>query len=232
MQKIAILGAMKEEIEPMLHKAHLIDTHQIAGNSYYEVNYKNTCLIIAYSKIGKVNAALSACVMFLHFKCDMLIFSGVAGAISSDLNIGDIVIADKLCQHDVDITAFSHPYGFIPEGEIFYHTDLELNQIAQKVAEQKGMCYKVGVVATGDQFVASLEKKQWIEQEFQAIALEMEGASVAAVCRAFCKPFCVLRAISDAADMDAGFDFDEFLKQSASKSAELLFLMLDEIIKD
>lgn len=229
MLKIAILGAMREEIEPMLAKVKVIETHKIGGNVYYEAEYHSNRLIIAYSKIGKVNAALSASVMFLHFGCDLLIFSGVAGAISPNIKIGDIVIADKLCQHDVDITAFSHPYGFIPEGETFYASDSRLNTIAQSVAQKQGINYHVGIVATGDQFIASETKKQWIAQEFNAIALEMEGGSVASVCASLQKPFCVLRAISDAADMDASFNFDEFLQHAARRSANLLFLMLDEV---
>ena len=58
---------------------------------------------------------------------------------------------------------------------------------------------------------------------------QMEGASVAVVCDALNVPFCVLRAISDAADMDAGFSFDEFLVSSAKESAAFIIAMLDEL---
>ena len=86
-----------------------------------------------------------------------------------------------------------------------------------------------GVIATGDQFIASKERKDWIAQTFNADAIEMEGAAVAVVCDALDVPFFVLRAISDAADMDARFDFDEFLKDSAKVSSSFVIAMLDEI---
>ena len=86
-----------------------------------------------------------------------------------------------------------------------------------------------GVIATGDQFIANEAKKAFIRDTFGADAAEMEGASVAVVCDALGVPFFVLRAISDAADMDAGFSFDEFLVSSAKESASFVIAMLDEL---
>ncbi|MBD5168040.1 MAG: 5'-methylthioadenosine/adenosylhomocysteine nucleosidase [Helicobacter sp.] len=227
--KIAILGAMVEEITPILARVQVQQEHDIGHNRYYEARYRNLELVIAYSKIGKVNAALSASVMFLHFGAQKLIFSGVAGGIAANLKVGDLVIADKLCQHDVDITAFGHPFGFIPETTLFYEADSELNALAINAAKSQNLRFQIGTVATGDQFVASSERKNWVAKQFDAIALEMEGAAVAAVCAALGKPFCVLRAISDAADADANFSFDSFLEKSAHESADLLFLMLEQM---
>jgi adenosylhomocysteine/aminodeoxyfutalosine nucleosidase len=153
----------------------------------------------------------------------------VAGAISDDLKIGDLVIADGLCQHDLDITAFGHPHGFVPEGDVCIWTDPELKEIAKKVAYDKKIKLKTGLIATGDQFVADSERKKWIGETFKADALEMEGAAVAVVCKALDVPFFILRSISDSADMDAGFDFDEFLKSSAKESADFVMAMVKKI---
>jgi adenosylhomocysteine/aminodeoxyfutalosine nucleosidase len=87
-----------------------------------------------------------------------------------------------------------------------------------------------GVIATGDQFVADENRKNWIGETFNADALEMEGASVAVVCDAFDVPFFILRSISDSADMDAGFSFDEFLESSAKESAQFITSMLDKMV--
>jgi adenosylhomocysteine/aminodeoxyfutalosine nucleosidase len=163
------------------------------------------------------------------FKAEKLLFSGVAGAVSDELRVGDLIIADKLVQHDVDITAFGHPFGFIPESGDFVRSDERLNELAKKVANELAIKLMVGAIATGDQFVASEDKKNWIRDTYKADALEMEGASVARVCECFGVPFMVLRAISDAADMDAGFSFDEFLVSSAKVSAKFLIQMLDEL---
>ena len=227
--KIAIMGAMPEEIEPLLLRVQDAKKTVYAANTYYEANYKGRELVIAYSKIGKVFAALTAATMIEKFGCDLLLFSGVAGAIDPDLKVGDLVIADGLCQHDLDITAFGHPHGFVPEGEVCISTDAYLRQVAKNVAAKKGIDLKEGIIATGDQFVANVERKSWIGKVFDAHALEMEGASVAVVCSALDVPFFILRAISDSADMDAGFDFDTFLESSAKVSADFILDMVEAI---
>lgn len=230
--RIAIMGAMPEEIEPLVDKLDNVSMTVYAANKYYEGSYKGQEVVVAYSKIGKVFATLTATILLEKFGCDMLLFSGVAGAISDDLKIGDLVIADGLCQHDLDITAFGHPYGFVPEGEVCIPTDPKLRSIAKAVAAKKGLTLKEGVIATGDQFIADVERKTWIGKTFDAHALEMEGAAVAVVCNALNTPFFILRAISDAADMDASFNFDEFLESSAKISADFILSMVEHIQED
>ena len=228
--QIAIMCAMKEEIQPLLEFFKDYETEDYAGNNYYKVKYKDTDIILAYSKIGKVFSTLTATTMLQHFGCHTLLFSGVAGAINPNLQIGDLIVASKLTQHDLDITAFGHPFGFVPEGTVFVNSTPHLLQTAKNVALKNEINLKVGTIATGDQFVADNKRREWIEKHFDADALEMEGASVAVVCDAMKIPFLILRAISDSADTDANFDFDEFLIKSSKKSADFLVKIVDEII--
>ena len=227
--KIAIMGAMPEEIEPIIGKLDNVQTIVYGDNKYYEGSYHGQEVVVAYSKIGKVFATLTATMLIEKFGCDMLLFSGVAGAISDKHKIGDLIIADGLCQHDLDITAFGHPFGYVPEGKVCIPTDAGLRNIAKEVAKKKGLTLKEGLIATGDQFVANVERKDWIAATFKADALEMEGASVAVVCNALNIPFFILRAISDSADMDASFNFDEFLESSAKISADFILNMVDAL---
>ncbi len=209
--KIAIMGAMPEEIAPLLEKVGDHTSESYAGNTYYQAHYAGHDLVIAYSKIGKVFSTLTATTLIEKYGCEKLLFSGVAGAINPELHIGDLIVADKLCQHDLDITAFGHPHGFVPEGSVFVESDKALNAIAVDVAKELGLKLLTGTIATGDQFIHDKAKNEWIGETFKADALEMEGGSVAVVCNALEVPFFILRAISDAADMDASFSFDEFL---------------------
>lgn len=229
MTKLAVMGAMEEEIEPLLEYFNDVKVTEFAKNKYYEVTYNGLEIVIAYSKIGKVFASLTASTMIEKFGCDTLLFSGVAGGINPELKIGDLIIADKLCQHDLDITAFGHPHGYVPGGAVFVETSKELNSVAKEVARENGLKVIEGTIATGDQFVHSTERKEFIETTFKADALEMEGASVAVVCDALNVPCFILRAISDTADMDAGFDFDEFLKSSAKNSADYLIQIINKL---
>jgi len=229
MSKIAIMGAMPEEIAPLLEKVENVKKVEYANNTYYEATYQGKELVIAYSKIGKVFSSLTASTLLEKFACDKLLFSGVAGAINPELKIGDLIIADKLCQHDLDISIFGHDFGFVPEGAKFVESDATLREIAKEVAKQNGLSLIEGTIATGDQFVASNERKEFISKNFQADALEMEGASVAVVCDALNVPFFVLRAISDTANDDAEMDFDAFMVSSAKISANFILDMVEKI---
>ncbi len=228
--KIAIMGAMPEEIAPILEKIGEYKTTEYAGNRYYEASYKGVELVIAYSKIGKVFSSLTATTLIEHFGAKKLLFSGVAGAISQTLKVGDLIVATKLSQHDLDITAFGHPFGYVPEGSVFVEADRAMLALSKEVADEMGKEVQEGIIATGDQFVANEDRKNWIGKTFNADALEMEGASVAVVCDALNVPFFILRAISDAADMDASFSFDEFLETSAVESAQFVMKMVDKVI--
>lgn len=229
MTKLAIMGAMEEEILPLLKYFTNINEITYANNTYYEAKYKNIDIVVAYSKIGKVFSTLTASTMILKFGCDTLLFSGVAGGINPNLKIGDLIVANKLCQHDLDITAFGHAYGYVPGGDVFISTDERLKNIALKVAKENNIKVIEGIIATGDQFIANEEKKLFIKSTFNADALEMEGASVANVCNCLNVPCLILRAISDTADMDAGFNFDEFLQTSAIKSADFLVKIINDL---
>ena len=229
MSKIAIMGAMPEEVAPLLERVENVQKVDYANNSYYEATYKGKELVIAYSKIGKVFSSLTASTLIEKFGCQKLLFSGVAGAINPDLEIGDLIIATKLCQHDLDISIFGHDFGYVPEGAKFVESSEGLRDIAKEVASTNGLSVREGIIATGDQFVASNERKAFISTHFQADALEMEGASVAVVCDALNVPFFILRAISDTANDDAGVDFDEFMVNSAKISANFILDMVENI---
>jgi len=228
--KLAVMGAMPEEIEPLLKYYKNYEIIEYAKNKYYLISYRDSKIVVAYSKIGKVNATITATTMIEKFNCEKLLFSGVAGAISENLKIGDLIVATKLAQHDLDITAFGHPYGYVPEGAVYEEADKDLINIAKVVASEKNIQLKETIIATGDQFVCDVAKKEWIEKTFHAGALEMEGAAVALACNSLDTPFFILRSISDAADMDASFNFDEFLESSAKISADFIISMIDKVI--
>lgn len=230
MIKIGIIGAMEEEITPILALFPQAQEIALGGNVFYHIAYKGAEIYVAYSKIGKVHSAITASTMILRFGCEKVIFCGVAGGLQEDLAVGDLLLGSKLCQHDVDISAFGHPLGFIPESRVFIETDENLNAIARQVALESNITLKEGIIASGDAFIHSKEKKQWIIENFGAAAVEMEGASVAVVCDSFKVPCCILRSISDSADGAADVSFDEFLESSARIGASFVKQMIDRLV--
>ena len=229
---IGIMCAMREELEPILEKVKIEKEIDYARNRYYIAKYKDLDLVLAYSKIGKVNAATTATILIEKFGAKKILFSGVAGAIDSDLKIGDLIIATKTCQHDVDLTVFGYEPGFIPESKVFFECDEKLNNIAKNVAKKLGIKLKEGIIASGDQFIHSKERKEWIAKTFKASAIEMEGGAVGCVTWTLGVPFFMLRSISDSAEEGAGVDFDEFLEESSKISAKFLIEMLNEIVNE
>ncbi|MCV3551123.1 5'-methylthioadenosine/adenosylhomocysteine nucleosidase [Campylobacter sp. CNRCH_2013_0855] len=227
--KIAILGAMPEEVTPLLETLKEYQTIEYANNTYYLTKYKNHELIIAYSKIGKVNSTLSAAIMIEKFKAELLLFTGVAGAFNPSLEIGDLIYATKLAQYDLDITAFGHPLGYVPGNEIFIKTDDRLNNLAIEAAKELGVKLQSGIIATGDEFICDENKKAKIREIFNADACEMEGASVALVCDALKIPCLILRSMSDKAGEKAEFDFDEFVEKSAKISANFVLKICEKL---
>ena len=224
------MGAMEEEIKPILSHLTNINVVEYANNKYYEAKYGDLDIVVAHSKIGKVFSTLTASTMIQKFGCDVLLFSGVAGGINPDLEIGDLIVANKLCQHDLNITEFGHPLGFVPGGGVFVHTDDYLNSIALDVAKENNISLKNGVIATGDLFIAKQSTKDKLKTEFNADALEMEGARVAVVCDSLNTPCLILRSISDTADSSAEFNFEEFLKTAADNSANFLIKIIDKLV--
>lgn len=228
MKKIAILGAMEIEIKPLLEKLPKYETVEYANNKYYIAEYQGHQLIIAYSKIGKVFSSLTATIMIEHFGAEVLLFTGVAGGLQ-DLKVGDMIAAIATVQHDVDITAFGYPYGKISMSEVQIETSKDLLDKAQLVAKELGLNLNTGIIATGDQFVHSTERKEFIIKEFAAKAIEMEGGSVNLVCNELNVPSLILRSISDTADGDAPENFDRFAKMAAQRSADFVISLLDKI---
>jgi adenosylhomocysteine/aminodeoxyfutalosine nucleosidase len=231
MKTIGIIGAMEDEITPLLEYYKEYETINLGKLKFYKVTIQteNKILYITQSKIGKVSAAIAGTTLITKFNCDTILFTGVAGANHKDLEIGDLVIGTKLVHHDVDITAFGHKKGHIPEIGIEIETNQNLNQIAEKIIKEKKYNYKTGTIATGDQFVHNKQIKKEISENFNAIAIEMEGVAVAQTCNQLEIPCFILRAISDNANGDAPENFIEFVKQSAIKSSTIITQMIKEI---
>jgi adenosylhomocysteine/aminodeoxyfutalosine nucleosidase len=227
---IGIIGAMRDEILPLLEYYKAYEEIIIGNQTYYKIEYNNHVLFVVQSKIGKVAAAMTSTLLIEKFKCDKVLFSGVAGGLSNHLEIGDLIIAQKLCHHDVDITAFGHPKGHNPEIGIFIDTSKELRVIAKKVANTLNLNIYEGIIATGDQFISSQGKKDEIISEFGGDAIEMEGVAVAQVCSELKVPCLILRSISDKANGDAPENFDEFVKLAAQKSSNYMIKIIDSIL--
>ena len=220
---IGILGAMDIEVDGLIKAATDIKKKVISQITFYECKIHNKDLVIAKCGIGKVNSALSCEAMILAFNPSLIINTGVAGSLSKNLKIGDIVVSSDVCQHDFDTSPVGDPIGLLPGvNMIKIPADNKALEDFLKVSKKLGLNAESGLVASGDQFISSKEQKDFIVNNFSAIACEMEGGSIGQVCCQNGTPFLVLRALSDSADEGAVEDYPTFAKNAAENSINMI----------
>ncbi len=229
MKKIGIIFALKEELEATLKKLTLKNEYKIFDLTFYECEKKDKECILVECGIGKVNAARCTQILIDNLEVDCILNIGVAGGVSKKVNICDVVIGDKLVQHDFDLRAFNHERGYIPNVGLYVNCDEYLIRTAEKIKIDTNT--HVGTIASGDIFVTELNMGEKINSKFGALCVEMEGASIAQVCYLSNVPFLVIRSISDSPNKSANnnITFDEFLEKSSNTVAKFVNKLIEKI---
>lgn len=226
---IGIIGAMDEEVNEL--KKLLTDETVItkAGMSFHKGILYNKDVVIVRSGIGKVNAGICAQILVDLFDVSAIINTGIAGSLNADIDICDIVLSSDALQHDMDAVAFGYKPGVIPRMDTsVFKGDERLISLAGQSIHNINPDLNVfeGRVVTGDQFISSHEKKQWLVQMFNGDCTEMEGAAIAQAAHLNNVPFIIIRAISDKADNSASMDYPEFEAKAINNSVMLLCEMI------
>lgn len=232
MAMLGIIGAMTIEVEGL--KAMMTDTKEkIIGDMTFACGVlcgKET--VVAVSGEGKVNAAMCAQAMIMEYNPSVIINSGVAGGLADGLKIGDIVIASSAVQHDWDASAMGYPLGYVAGTGvemIELPCDAAVAKLLAECAAEAGFTYKTGIIATGDQFISSDKKRQWLIENFNAAACEMECGAIAHVCLRNGVKFGGIRAVSDGGDDEACISFTEFTELASKNSIRLMSLFAERI---
>ena len=218
--RTAIVAAMHQELAAVL--ALLPDEQkQMAGGRDFWVGHLHGQEVVAVlSRIGKVAAATTATALVERFRVDRIVFTGVAGGLAPGVNRGDVVVADSFLQHDLDASPVFPRYEVPLYGVDRFATDAALTgQLAEAVRQAlPARRLHQGLVASGDRFVSSAAECGALHQALpDALAVEMEGAAFAQVCRDYGVPFAAVRTISDRADDAAHGDFLRFIEEVASR---------------
>ena len=217
---IGIIGAMDIEADYLKGLIEDKKTNVCSGIEFCSGKIFGKDVVVATSGIGTVFAALCAQTMINLYNPQVIINSGVAGALKPGMKVYDVVVADKTCQHDMDTTAFGDPPGLISGiNKIYFECDERVKSVLSEAVRSSGLTAVSGTVATGDKFVADGESKQKISETFDACACEMEGGSIGQVCFAGSVPYGVLRTISDGDG--GGADYEEFAPKAAENAAKI-----------
>lgn len=225
---IGLIGAMSVEVEGLIAQMEGTRTYPIGMDTFVTGRLFGVDAVLAVCGPGKINAAMCAQSMILHYRPQWVLNLGVAGAACGDVAIGDLVIADSAVQHDVDTSPIGDPVCMVSKINLVnIPCDAALADKLMAAAAQLEDCHAHrGVIATGDQFINSGDVRQRIRSLTNAMAVEMEGAAVAQACYMHGVPCGVLRSISDQADGHSDLDYPAFTKLAAAHSQRVVELLL------
>lgn len=243
MSRTAIVSAMQEELRG-LHE-HLCGARRVmrADREFWLGTLDGREVVLVLSRIGKVAAATTATVLLTEFAVERILFTGVAGGLGEGVSVGDVVVAGDLLQHDMDASPLFPRWQVPLYGTDRFGADPALSDalaaaaatVLAEAALNASACATLrrahlqafalahprvhrGLVLSGDRFVGSAAESAALRRDHPgALAVEMEGAALAQVCRDFDLPFAVMRTISDRADDDAHTDFGRFIADVAAR---------------
>lgn len=233
-ENIGIIGAMDCEVNSIVNLLEDCLVRDFSGLRLYEGVYKDSIISVVKCGIGKVNAAMCAQVLIDRRDCEVLINTGIAGAISNDLKVGDVVVSEDAVEHDFNATGVGYPQGEIPDQQTSrYPADKDLVALIKSCNFSSKIDRKLtfGTVASGDIFVCKEKTKQFISDRFNAKCCEMEGAAIAHVAHKNNIPYLIIRSISDSASDDAGELYSNFEEYASSISKAFTYLILESICK-
>ncbi|HRZ98076.1 MAG TPA: 5'-methylthioadenosine/adenosylhomocysteine nucleosidase [Paludibacter sp.] len=247
---LGIMGAMPEEMDKIFAAINDKEIIERGSRIYYKGSLFGQNVVAVFSRWGKVASATTATNMILEFNVDRIIFTGVAGGISPDLNVGDIVIAQRLYQHDMDArplmrrfeipltgkTSFEIPQQNIDTMAQAVHNFLKNDKTFRKILAEQDISHPkmiTGDIASGDLFISSSGMKNALIKNLPSVVCaEMEGAAVAQVCDDYGVPLIVVRVISDAADEEAHVTAVSFVNQHAGDYSLSILKEYIELLKE
>jgi len=230
---IGLISAMEEELVRFRDRFEPDQVVKQAGLDFHFGELSNQKVILLRCGVGKVNAAVAAQLLIDRFGVDAVFFTGLAGSLVPHLKRGDVVVANMVVQHDIDLTAFGRRPGEIPDLARMIDADPKLVHVAAEAGEQvlaqtgRDRQLVVGTIATGDSFVSDPKRIRWLQREFGAVATEMEGGAVGQVCQMNRVPFVVVRIISDGSGGKAAGEFIMFLDEASDLTCRIVTLGLD-----
>lgn len=235
---LALMAAMPEELAALLAQLDQPVVQHHAGRAFHTGRLEGQAVVLVLSRIGKVAAATTAALLIERFGARAIVFTGVAGGLHPQAQVGDIVIARELLQHDLDVSPLFPRHEVPLTGRSRFPTDAELSDGLRAAAAEALAVERLalaasldalgigqprlheGLIVSGDRFVATAAESQALRHELpDALAVEMEGAALAQVCHDCDVPYAVIRSISDRADDAAHGDFLRYLGEVAAPMA-------------
>ena len=152
---IGIMGAMPDEVDQLCARLENVTKENYAGVEYHCGTLQGKQVVVCCAGMGKANAASTVQVLCTKYGIDKLIFSGIAGNMTSKIGIGDVCVGETVVYHDAELSMIAQSAPFQTE----YHGDPALVQAALDACTACGVKSIAGKIATGDTFVGDAETK-------------------------------------------------------------------------
>lgn len=221
--KIGIMCATARELAPLTKKMESPHTERFLMREYHCGRLYGLDVVAVMGGVGKVNATITAQELIGRFGVEKLFFTGVAGGLSPELRIGDVVIGESLLNHDI-------PYELINNEDQFPGMPKEFSSDPQLTALCRGLSsnLRFGRIITGDAFITGAQRDSLI-QRFHPLCVDMESAAVAQVCWFFQVPLLIIRSLSDNADDEAEGVYEENIAASSLGAIQVLEQVLSKL---
>ena len=191
---IGIIAAMDVEMKSLRSFMTDTKTETVSGITFVSGTLEGKLVVTAVCGIGKVFAAMCAQTMILRYQPECIVNTGVAGALSDKLSIGSVAISSAVVQHDMDTSVLGDPLGLISGvNKVQLPADSDLCGQLSACATVLGIRTETGVIASGDQFISSAERKDAIIKTFDRLRDGRRGHRSGLLCQ----PHSLLRAARD-----------------------------------
>ena len=146
---IGIMGAMPDEVDQLCAKLEQVTKETYAGVEYHQGMLNGRQVVVCCAGMGKANAASTVQVLITKYGAEKIIFSGIAGNMTSKIGIGDVCVGETVVYHDAQNDMIAQSAPFTAE----YHGDPALVKAALDACNACGVKAIAGKIATGDLFV-------------------------------------------------------------------------------
>ncbi len=245
---IGLICAIEPELAHLRKDLTVVHSDDVGHARFDAGRLDGHQVVLVGAGMGKVNAAVVATLLADRYGCRTIVFTGVAGGLDPELDIGDVVISADANQHDTGVieddrlqhyqaghVPFFNPTerrGFAADPALLERVRKRLHGLTLPAlshaagGRDRSRRINYGTVLTGDQFLRCEATRNRLHLELGGFAVDMEGGAVAQVCEGFGIPWLLIRALSDLAGRESRFDFGSFVDEVAASSALILRTLL------
>jgi adenosylhomocysteine nucleosidase len=185
---ILIFYAFSREVAPLKRRLGSRMPLNLKGLSGFRIRTERGEVAFVATGIGMIRSRTIARLALSALpETELVIGTGVAGALSGGLRPGDIVIADRALKAREDT---AHPEQVVP-------VDPAIVAFCEDTLHRAGLESSTGAILSSSRVVPNASAKRAAKQHSGAIAVDMESAAIALEAVARGVPFAIVRTVID-----------------------------------